>query len=298
MSEAVGHGRPDAVQRALAHVRSLASGPPLPRTARVALHFHPDRLVAGRPILQAMAADGTYRSQFETGTSNGGLTARPGGDRWRWESRIFGGAYDDAPAAMRPKYGALDTGGRPAGPAPRFGSAYLRLTEAALDRATFCFPDSVFEPRDFATADAYGLEPLQRAEREAAADSTDEEGPDPLDGYVEAHVHGPVRLPADAEALVLDPSHRGTQVEALAAATGIRVEWHPGYRLTVDELRRHPAYRGPEYVDLGERLAEGGVLTPRVIGDAARTGRYVEQDLKRVWHLVARFGLTPLTPPG
>ncbi|MBB2988047.1 DUF3626 domain-containing protein [Terracoccus luteus] len=293
MTGAVGRSRPDAVQLALAHVRALSSGAPLPRTARVALHFHPDRLVDGRPILAAMAAHGRYRSQFETGTSNGGLTAHPGGDRWRWESRIFGRAYDDAPAELRPKYGALDTGERSAGPAPRFGSAYLRLTEAALDRATFCFPDSFFEPLHFATADAFSLEPLRRAVHEAAAGSTDEEGPDPLDDYVEAHVHGPVRLPADASTLVLDPSHRGTEVEALAAATGIPVQWHPGYRLTVDELRRHPGYRGPEYVALGERLAEDGVLTPRVLGDAARSGRHDAQDLKRVWHLVARFGLTP-----
>jgi hypothetical protein len=49
----------------------------------VTLHFHPDRLVAGTPILERMARDGVYRSQFETGTSNGGLTAHPDGDRWR-----------------------------------------------------------------------------------------------------------------------------------------------------------------------------------------------------------------------
>ncbi|WP_406319892.1 DUF3626 domain-containing protein [Streptosporangium sp. NBC_01639] len=26
------------------------------------------------------------------------MTAHPGGDRWRWESRIFGSAYDDVSA--------------------------------------------------------------------------------------------------------------------------------------------------------------------------------------------------------
>jgi hypothetical protein len=64
-----------------------------------------------------------YRSQFETGTSNGGLTAHPGGDRWSWESRIFAGAYDDAPSAERPKYGSLNFPRRATGGAPRFGSA-------------------------------------------------------------------------------------------------------------------------------------------------------------------------------
>ncbi|MGW5234017.1 DUF3626 domain-containing protein [Streptomyces nodosus] len=71
-------------------------------TLRVTLNFHPDRLLHGKPILDAMAEDGVYRSQFVTGTSNSGLTAYPGGDRWRWESRIFDGAYDEAPAHERP----------------------------------------------------------------------------------------------------------------------------------------------------------------------------------------------------
>jgi hypothetical protein len=84
-------------ERAIAHVAGLADGGPGDPAWRVTLHFHPDRLVGGVPILRRMADDGVYRSQFETGTSNGGLTAFPGGDRWRWESRIFGGAYDDRP---------------------------------------------------------------------------------------------------------------------------------------------------------------------------------------------------------
>jgi hypothetical protein len=102
----------------------------------------PDRLVGGAPILEQMARDGVYRSQFETGVSNGGLTAYPGGDRWRWESRIFAGAYDDGPPASRPKYGALNFRKRRVGGSPRFGSAHFRLTAEALARTTFCYPDS------------------------------------------------------------------------------------------------------------------------------------------------------------
>ena len=44
------------------------------------------------------------------------------------------------------------------------------------------------------------------------------------------------------------------------------------------------------YVELGLSLARDGYLDPKIIGDAARTGRYDEQALKRVWHYVARFG--------
>src|ERR1700739_3923735 len=133
-------------ERAIAHVAVLADAGPQAPAWRVALHFHPDRLAGGVPILRRMAADGVYRSQFETGTSNGGLTAFPGGDRWRGGGRIFGGAYDEGPPAGRPKYGALNFRRRRVGGSPRFGSAHLRLTAAAMERATFCYPDSYLEP--------------------------------------------------------------------------------------------------------------------------------------------------------
>ncbi|AGM08412.1 DUF3626 domain-containing protein [Amycolatopsis keratiniphila] len=231
--------------RALAYVAAKARGgheAGLP----VTLHFHPDRsTVDGRPLLEAMAEDGFYRNQFETGTSNGGLTARPGGDRWHWESRMFGGAYDDAPAAERPKYGALNFRRRPTGGAPRFGSAHFRMAAHTLGRTTFCYPDSVLNPTDF----GYGTRVSALIEL-AARDDTDL-----LDDYIEAHVHGPVDLAKDVEALVLDPSHRGA-----------------------------------EFVELGRSLAEDGHLDPRVLGAA----RHLDpQALKRVWHYVARFGALP-----
>jgi hypothetical protein len=113
---------------------------------------------------------------------------------------------------------------------------------------------------------------------------------DALDGHIEAHVHGPVRFDRDVEALVLDPSYRGTDVEEAARALPCPIQWHPGFRLTVRRLRQHPDYRGQEYVDLGARIAVDGRLDPRAIGRAARTGRYDPQALKKVWHCLARFG--------
>ncbi len=83
---------------------------------------------------------------------------------------------------------------------------------------------------------------------------------------------------------MLDPCFRGTQVEKLAHALPCPVEWHRGFRLAVEVLRAHPAYRGQEYVDLGISLARDGHLDARLIGDAARAGHHDEQDLKRVWH--------------
>jgi hypothetical protein len=264
---------PTPSENALRHITALASGPPIDPALRVTLNFHPDR----PGLLDALTSTGTYLSQFATGTSNGGLTAHPGGDRWHWESRIFNGAYDEAPAHIRPVYGALNFRRRSVGAAPRFGSAHLRLTADVLPRTTFCYPDSTFEPTDFGVATNLALIALAEADHQ-----------DPLDDYIEAQVHDQVRLTHDVEALVLDPSFRGTAVEHAAGQLPCPVEWHDGFKLSVEELRRHPDFRGSQYVELATHLADDGWLTPHVLGQAF--GQHDPQHLKRVWHYVARFG--------
>ena len=268
---------------AVAHVERSARGGPLDADLRVTLNFHPDRTSNGIPILRAMAADGSYRSQFETGTSNGGLTAHPGGNRWVWEQRIFGGEYDAAPDRERPKYGALNHRHRSVGGAARFGSAHVRLTRDSLARTTFCYPDSNFEPELFATAHRFALS--SSADADLASGAFDD-----LDSYVEAHVHGVVDLAQDVEALVLDPSFRGTDVEEAAQDLPCPVEWHRGFRLDLDTVRAHPGYRGEHVVELAEVVAVDGWLDPRVIGHAAATEQHDRQALKQVWHHLARFG--------
>lgn len=252
---------------------------------RVTLQLHPDWPFRGERVIEALARDGRYRSQFETGTSNGGLTAHPGGDRWRWESRLFEGRYDAADPATRPVYGALDRHEDPYGGSVRFGSSYLLLREHVLPRTTFCFPDSVFEPESVG-----GPERIE--ELVALADAA---GHDHLDDYVEAHVHGGVELAVDVEAVVLDPCFREGPVHEAAASMPCEVRFHPGFRVATDGL--DPDYRGPEHALLAQELAD--VLTPDVIGDAARAGRHDPVALKRVWHLLARFGRSAagLDPP-
>lgn len=277
--------------RATQHVARQACGGPLDRSMRVTLNFHPDRLLGGATVLERLAREGSYRSQFETGTSNGGLTAHPGGARWRWEQRMFGHAYDDAPLAERPKYGALNHRRRRIGGAPRFGSAHLRLTEAVLDRTTFCFPDSVFEPTAMATAEHFDLFHLVEAfEARPPTDEIEATEGGVLDDYVEAHVHGGLSVVDDAEALVLDPAFRGSSVEEQARGLGVPVEWHEGRRLHVDTLAEHPGFRGPHVVEVGRRIAVEDVLDAAIIGRAAYVGAEDPQDLKKVWHCVARFG--------
>jgi hypothetical protein len=155
----------------------------------------------------------------------------------------------------------------------------VRLCPEALARTTFCYPDSFLEPENFGVAEAMSLIELAEADNR-----------DALDDYIEAQVHGRVRLDGDVEALVLDPSFRGTAAEQAAERLGCPLEWHGGFRLSTAELRRHPEFRGPQYLELGIALARDGYLDPRVIGDAVRTGHYDGQDLKRVWHCLARFG--------
>ncbi|GAB4065946.1 DUF3626 domain-containing protein [Angustibacter speluncae] len=267
--------------RAVAHVRALSTGGPADPSWTVTLAFHPDRVgPGGATVVEALARDGLYRSQFETGTSNGGLTAHEGGDRWRWESRIFGGAYDHGPAATRPVYGGLDVDRSPYGACPRFGSSFLRLAPDTLPRSTFCHPDSVFEPQRFGVHDRTG----------SVAGVAREHSPDPLDHYVEAHVHGGVRLDRDVQEVVLDPSFAGSAVEDAARRLGPPVRWTPGRVLAVAELVRHEAYRGPEPVALGVAVAADGRLDARVVGLAAAAG-HDPQTVKRLWHLVARYGV-------
>jgi hypothetical protein len=153
------------------------------------------------------------------------------------------------------------------------------LRPDVLSRCTYCYPDSSADPAHFGVAAKMALVEIAESEER-----------DPLDDHVEAQVHGPIRLESDVEALVLDPCYRGTIVEALADELTCAIEWHPGFVLDVETLGRYPDFRGPEFVRLALEIARDGLLTPAILGEAARTGRYEPQDLKKVWHYVARFG--------
>lgn len=219
------------------------------------LHFHPGWAHSGGTVLDALAADGRYRSQWLTGTSNGGLTAHPGGPRWLWESKLFEGGYDDGDPAARPVYGAWNRRDDIYGAAPRFGSAYLRLRPEVLERATFCWPDSVYDPQ------AVGG-PERLAELCQLAD---------------AGLLHPAQLPAAAADLPLDDPLNDY------------VETHPGYRATADDIDE--AYRGVAPIALAREL--GGEVTPALLGAAQRSGRHDSQAVKWLWHCLARFGRVP-----
>jgi hypothetical protein len=270
----------DFVEHALRHVRDRSVGGKLPQGLSVTLNFHPDAIHAGATVIERLAQQGLYRSQFETGISNGGLTAYPGGDRWVWENHIFGSAYDAANPALRPKYGALNYRADPVGGSPRFGSCHLRVRTDVLARTTFCYPDSHMNPAHFGTATRMALIGIAEANALAL---------DRLDDYIEAHVHGTLHIADDVEAIVLDPCYRDTAVERAARGLACAVEWHGGYRLSVDRRDDCERYRGAIAGEALTAISVGGIVTPLQIGAARAAGLDI-QVAKWAWHCLARFG--------
>ncbi len=270
-----------AVEKAIENIRLKSQGTDSSMVSVVTINFHPDRFTAGnKPILEAIAQDGCLKSQFETGTSNGGLTAHVGGERWLWEQNVFDGAYDDAPNSLRPKYGALNFRNYETGASPRFGSSYFELKPHVSTRTTFCYPDSYFEPEDFAIFNR--VSPL--IDKALASNS------DLLDDYIEAHIHGEISVKDDIECLVLDPIFRASPIEQQALSLGIPVRWHNGYELRLEEMNRYPDYRGQKYIELAKELAQNGSINAKILGLAVTKQGYEEQDVKKVWHYLARFG--------
>nr|WP_210292226.1 DUF3626 domain-containing protein [Aurantimonas endophytica] len=246
----------------------------------ITINFHPDIAVGGEAVIDLLVTHGTYRSQFETGTSSGGLTAFRGGDRWNWESRIFGSAYDEGHPSLRPKYGALNHRHDPVGGSRRFGSCHFRMAQHVRPRTSFCYPDSHLQPRDFAIDDVRRLVRLAEENQYAL---------EPLDNYVEAHIHGPLMIVDDVEAIVLDPSFRATGVEEAARLLGCRVEWHEGFCLSFDRLADCKTFRGSEAADAIVRIAVDSAVTPAILG-RARDRLIDYQTAKWVWHCIAKFG--------
>ncbi|MCL9780129.1 DUF3626 domain-containing protein [Vibrio sp. S4M6] len=270
-----------AVEQAIENIRLKSVGAESPIRCAVTINFHPDRYTSdNKSLLQAIANDGVLKSQFETGTSNGGLTAYTGGERWRWEHRVFDAAYDNASDSIRPKYGALNFRNYEMGASPRFGSSYFQLKPHTLERTTFCYPDSFFEPKDFAVYNRV----------KALIDKASSSNADLLDDYIEAHIHGVISLKDDVECVVLDPIYRSTLVEKHALNLAVPIKWHKGYELSLEEMNCHPDYRGQQFIDLAKELAPDGTINARILGAAVTEQGYDEQDVKKVWHYLARFG--------
>jgi hypothetical protein len=64
-----------------------------------------------------------------------------------------------------------------------------------------------------------------------------------LNDYIEAQVHGELRLAQGVEAVVIDPAFRRTPAGELllgaARRYGLQVEWHPGFVLALGDVPRN-----------------------------------------------------------
>ncbi|MCU1504748.1 MAG: hypothetical protein JWM12_4102 [Ilumatobacteraceae bacterium] len=293
---------------------------------RLTLNFHPDRFArSGSTVAAGLLRDGSYRSQWATGISNGSRSAILGGDRQRFERALFGFAYEaaDADVVERPVYGAFDLLGDPHGGSPRFGSCCLVLAPHVRHRTTLCVGDSHASPHDVGTFDACWSVLAGLAEQAATGSLLERalgvddllhslEGPvvaeapaRRLDGYVEAQVHGGVDLATDVDAVVLDPSFAGTHIERdLAAAAerhGFALCTHGGSELRVADVPID--FRGPTMPAVARRGArQDGVVDARSIGVAAAATPHPParpdgdpsdsdaQQFKYLWHTLLAHG--------
>ena len=304
--------------------------------AQIAIHFHPERLSRdGRTVAEGLLQYGVYKTQFETGISSGSLSPGQDGERSAWEERLFGGAYQavEATPATRPRYGALDVVYHPDGPAPRFGSCYFLLRREVSSRSSFTFGGShedhapersgtleVLEPvlapllqQLESGSGAFGLQDLtihglldhmQHPGREKPASAERQALGRSLDSFIEAHVHGGVRLSNDVQTLVVDEAFRDHPVmETLSSISrrySIRMEWYAGFQLPVGRVP--VAFRGFEVRRLAERIAGDGVLDAARIGDAANSvvtdpeawsgwdTDALRVQFRRLWHVVVLNG--------
>jgi len=276
----------------------------LKTSARVALQFHPDRLnPVMKTVSEALLEDGVYKSQFETRLSSGSLSAHKGGDRDRWESRLFGGFYgfDTSAESERPKYGALDLMRHSDGPAPRFGSCFFILTPEVSSRCTFTYMDSHLEPdqrgtfsefddvmaalltevftRDFCLGEhnltVPGLIRHLLTLEETRPTTIDKPPRRNLNHYIEAQVHGLVLLKDDVELLVADPSFQGSRtgelLEEICRKYDIQMLWHAGFVLPIREIPTD--FRGPAMPSLAQRISTEPYINARMIGEAAASLR-------------------------
>lgn len=289
------HGQPERQGRVI--VEALA------KHARVTLNFHPDRLRRdGLTVAEGLRRDGSYRSQFDTGVTNGSPTAFPGGERDRWEEQLFGSAYhggQGGPTHERPKYGSFNVMSHSDGGSPRFGSCYFELAPSVLPRCTFTWGDSHAGPEHVGTIEHFDgvlaawleaidengaalgvsdldvatlLGRLPRAEDPSRPPTSPRPGR-ALDDYIEAQIHGPIDLARDVEALVIDPAFDGTEtgehLVVLAANYRIALRRHTGFRLRPDEVPSD--FRGPRMRPLAERISGATELDAVTLGRAARS---------------------------
>src|SRR5262249_36585275 len=126
-----------------------------------------------------------------------------------------------------------------------------------------------------------------------------------LDSFIEAQVHGEIRLAEDVERLVGDPAFRlhrvGGFLEEISAKYGIPLSWHPGFSMPVKAVPN--VFRDYSVRPLAERIASQGNLDAANIGTVANSlelepnawkdwASYEETltQFRRLWHVLVLNG--------
>lgn len=131
-----------------------------------------------------------------------------------------------------------------------------------------------------------------------------------LDHCIETHIHGDIVLDEDIDALYLDRSFEGTEIQAFADALsrkyGIVLRWIPKRQICVNSIEKD--FRGPMMKPLAQRIDTqfgngAGVIHAALIGRAScdsiiapdkwsSIGSDAElfQYFKQLWHTTAYFG--------
>jgi hypothetical protein len=202
--------------------------------APLVIHF-------GAEVLQYFLKDTHYRNQFETGMSKGALNYCL---RSHWESRVFGGHYDDwllvpfypqqriqiltkkmilkpTQGFDRPKYGVLNLENSRAGVdrCYGYGTWYFVLKEVRL-RTTFASDDTSSKSVQLGTCENYahilelisdeGLQGLVRVAKQTLVDPNYSErflsSSCYYYSYLEVQIHGPVEIAKNIAKIVAPAS--------------------------------------------------------------------------------------------
>lgn len=180
----------------------------------IVIHLNLDK------AMKFLCDDSEYRNQFETGTSGGALSKE---SRIQWERTLFNRIYDKSENSEKVKYGALNITCDPVGvvSAYGYGDSYLKLNNEIKSRTTFIHGDSSKQDLHIVTFSSpvpilNFLDNSSTKSRELA-DVIDiaigkKEFAPPHRCYIEAQIHGPVRLNKDIDVLMVNKRHKNNPI--------------------------------------------------------------------------------------
>eukprot|EP00931_Biecheleriopsis_adriatica_P029004 TRINITY_DN17276_c0_g1_i1.p1 TRINITY_DN17276_c0_g1~~TRINITY_DN17276_c0_g1_i1.p1 ORF type:complete len:523 (+),score=126.48 TRINITY_DN17276_c0_g1_i1:53-1621(+) len=214
-------------------------------------------------VTEHLRRDTHYRNQFETARSSGILDFKV---RRKWERSLFGGAYEDATAFQRPKYGVLNVWNDPRGDlaCEQYGDSYFVLKDVRL-RCTFSSEDSGNLQADrLAVLDHYAhslqeysddeLHMIVQLSKDGGARLGDSDAVNVVWGkYKEAQIHGELDLSKHIERVVVNERHRECAetchaIQELAESKGWTLTW-------MNDMRKELQAKSQDYVQVsGEQF--------------------------------------------